>query len=61
MTGELICDGVVGDYVLDMYELRLNHINEEEVLKEEEIKRIKKEKDEETKQIKKEKEKEKKR
>jgi hypothetical protein len=49
----LLCDGVVGDYVLEIYESRLNYVNEKEVnLENEEIKRIKKEKDGEIKRIK---------
>jgi hypothetical protein len=49
-TRELLCDGVVGDYVLEMYESHLNYVSEKEVcLKDEEIKKIEKEKDEEIK------------
>jgi beta-glucosidase-like glycosyl hydrolase len=52
---------VVGDYVLEMYESRLNYVSEKEMyLKDEEIKRMKEEnkkKDEEIKRIKEEKEK----
>jgi hypothetical protein len=66
-TEELLCDGVVRDYVLEIYESRLNDVSESEVClkeenkrKDEEIKRMKEEKDEEIKRIKEEKEKEKK-
>jgi hypothetical protein len=53
----LLCDEVVGDYVLEIYESRLNYVSEREVyLKDEEIKkrdeeiiRIKEKKDEEIK------------
>jgi flagellar biosynthesis GTPase FlhF len=50
-TGELLCDGVVGDYVLEMYESQLNYVSDKEKMKkkDEEIKRIEKEKDEEIK------------
>jgi hypothetical protein len=44
----LLCDGVVGDYVLEMYELQLNFVSEKEVcLKNEEIKKMKEEKERE--------------
>jgi Fe2+ transport system protein B len=46
-TEELLCDGVVGGYVFEIYESQLNSVSEKEVcLKDEEIKRIKKEKEE---------------
>jgi hypothetical protein len=39
---------VVGDYVLEMYELQLSYVSEKEVcLKDEEIKKIKKERERE--------------
>jgi hypothetical protein len=49
-TGELLWDGVIGDYVLEVYELQLNYVSDKEVyLKDEEMKRIIKKKDEEIK------------
>jgi hypothetical protein len=50
---------VVGDHVLEIYESQLNYVSEKEAcLKDEEIKKIKKEKDEEIKKIKEEKDEE---
>jgi predicted phage tail protein len=58
-TGELLCDGVVGDYVLEMYELQVNCVSEKEMyLKDEEIKRVKEEKNEEIERMKEEKDEE---
>jgi hypothetical protein len=44
---DLLSDKLVGDYVLEIFDLKLNYVSEKE--KDEEIKRIKEEKDEEIK------------